>query len=313
MSRDNGPAVDSPAAGSQGFSFIIVSYNTLALTRAAVLSINLQAGKFPHEIILVDNHSPDGSAAVLQKEFPSLNVLALAENRGFAAANNAGARVARKDWLVLLNSDAELLADTLPVLDDLLRRHPEIDVLGGQLLNADGSLQTSANFPSRSAPNPNEPDGLRPASRIIGAFMVIRRETWQKLDGMDEGFFFYGEEFDFCHRAAQAGACLRWTPRVRVLHHGGGSSKSLHLRAAVEFYESQHYYWRKTEPGKSYDAKIRDNRRRLLLRVIWYFALSVPTLFLLPAFTGRLRKYFHLFKWYSQGCPKGWGLRPVAS
>jgi hypothetical protein len=311
MSRIDSPAAENQAATRPRFSFIIVSYNTLPLTRAAVLSINRHAAKFPHEVILVDNHSTDNSAANLRQEFPGLKIIAFEENRGFAAANNAGARMAEGDWLVLMNSDAELLADTMPALDDLLRRNPGLDVLGGQLLNPDGSLQTSAAFPPNSRHDRIEQRELVTVSGIVGAFMVIRRELWRKLNGMDEGFFFYGEESDFCHRAIKAGAALQWSPLIRVMHHRRGSSKKVNLRSSVEFWESQHYMWRKEMSELEYRANLRRYTFRFFFRVVWYFPLALLTAFRLPAFTGRLRKYFHLLKWHWHGCPPGWGLRPT--
>jgi GT2 family glycosyltransferase len=105
---------DNPAAENHPrFSFVVVSFNTLPLTRAAIFSIAKHAAPFPHEVILVDNHSTDGSVAALRQEFAGLKTIALEENHGFAAANNAGAKVAEGDWLILMNSDAELLADTI--------------------------------------------------------------------------------------------------------------------------------------------------------------------------------------------------------
>lgn len=295
------------------FSFLIVSYNTLPLTRAAILSIIKFAAPFPHEIILVDNHSTDGSAAALGREFAELKIIELEENRGFAAANNAGAKIATGDWLVLMNSDAELLADTMPVVDDLLRRNPRLDMLGGQLIFPDGSLQTSAAGIQKRHHDENEHNELISVAGIVGAFMVIRHELWRKLNGMDEGYFFYGEEADFGARAINAGAVLQWSPRFKVVHHRSGSSNKVNLRAIVENWESQHYDWRKYMSEPEYQAQVRHWTRRFLYRVAWYFSVSLLTLFLLPATTGRLRKYFHLLRWHQRGCPAGWGLRPLSS
>src|SRR5712675_2062785 len=131
---------DCPAKGHcvshPRFSFIIVSYNTLPLTCAAISSVIQNARDFSCEIILMDNHSTDNSVSSLRQEFPELKIIAFEENRGFAAANNAGARIATGEWLILMNSDAELLSDTMKPLDELLCRNPELDVLGGQLLNS---------------------------------------------------------------------------------------------------------------------------------------------------------------------------------
>lgn len=290
------------------FSFIIVSYNTLPLTRAAVSSIAKYASQFPHEVILVDNHSTDGSVAALRQEFADLKIIAFEENRGFAAANNAGAKVAEGDWLILMNSDAELLANTMPAIDDLLRRHAQLDVLGGQLLNPDGSLQTSV---SKCRPVRDDQRELVEVSGIVGAFMVVRRTMWQKLNGMDEGYFFYNEDVDFCDRAINAGAMLRWSPRFRIMHHRNASSKKVNLRSIVELWDGYHHSWRKEMSEQEYHSKVRRYGYRCFFRVIWYFSLSLPTFFLLPAFTVRLRKYFHLLRWHLHGCPAGWGLRPV--
>jgi len=309
MSRSDSPVADN----CPRFSFIIVSYNTLPLTRAAISSIAKHAASFPHEVILVDNHSTDGSVAALRQEFSGVKIIELEENCGFAAANNAGAKIATGDWLVLMNSDAELLAETMPVVDDLLRRNPRLDMLGGQLIFPDGSLQTSAAGIQKRHHGENEQNELVPVTGIVGAFMVIRHELWRKLNGMDEGYFFYGEEADFGARAIHAGAVLQWSPRFKVVHHRSGSSKKVNLRAIVENWESQHYDWRKYMSEPEYQANLRRWGRRFFFRVIWYFSLSLVTLFLLPSFTGRLRKYFHLLRWHRLGCPSGWGLRPPSS
>ena len=302
---------ESAAENRPRFSFIIVSYNTLPLTRAAVASVLKYSSPFSHEVILVDNHSADGTVEALRQEFPDLKILALDENRGFSAANNAGAAIAQGEWLVLMNSDAELFAETMPAIDDLLQRHPQLDVLGGQLLNPDGSLQTSvlSNYHLVR----DEVRELVEVSGIVGAFMVVRRELWQKLNGMDEGFFFYGEDADFCNRAIASGAMLRWSPRFKILHHRSGSSKKVNYRSFIENWEGQHYLWRKKMSPEEYRAAIHRNTSRFFWRTIWYFFLSVPTLFLLSAFRGRFLKYFHLLKWHLRGCPEGWGLRPVKS
>ncbi len=182
-------AVENHQAARPRFSFIIVSYNTLPLTRAAISSIAKYASQFPYEVILADNHSTDNSVAALRQEFADLKIITFEENRGFAAANNAGAKIADGEWLILMNSDAELFADTMSSVDDLLCRHPELDVLGGQLLNPDGSLQTSAAGLLNCHRDRNEQRELITVSGIVGAFMVIHRELWRKLNGMDEGFF----------------------------------------------------------------------------------------------------------------------------
>jgi hypothetical protein len=181
--------------------------------------------------------------------------------------------------------------------------------LGGRLLNPDGSSQTSvlSNYHRVR----HEQRELVEVSGIVGAFMVVRRALWQKLNGMDEGYFFYGEDLDFSVRAIAAGAMLRYSPRFSVVHHGGSSSSKADLRAIIEGWQSRHYVWRKEMSELAYRSHIRRCGVRFFFRVVWYFSLSLLTGFLLRAFTGRMRKYFHLLKWHLHGCPAGWGLRPV--
>jgi GT2 family glycosyltransferase len=307
-------AVENHRAMRPRFSFVIVSYNTLPLTRAAVSSIARHAPGFSHEVILVDNHSTDNSATVLRQEFSDLKIITHDQNHGFAAANNTGAKIAEGEWLILMNSDVELFAETIASLDDLLRRHTELDIVGGQLLNPDGSIQTSVILSHRNFrfEERHQREELVEVAGIIGAFMVVRRELWLKLDGMDEGFFFYGEETDFCRRATNAGAVIRWSPRFRVLHHRGGSIKAVNLPAAVEYWNSLHHSWKKEMSGRRYRLKVCQMTAVLAVRVVWYFFFALLTGFLLRQFRGRLRTYTYLFEWHLSGCPSGWGLRPIS-
>jgi len=305
-------AVEHSSGTGPRFSFIIVSYNTLSLTRNAIASICRYAGGAVHEIIVVDNGSTDNSVAVLRGEFPHLRLIELGCNRGFAAANNAGARVARGEWLILLNSDAELLAASLPEVDRLLTQHPQIDVLGAQLLNADGSLQGSV-FNERRTFRFEERHQQRELVQvlgIVGAFMVIRHALWQRLGGMDEEYFFYFEEADFCRRATDAGAVVRWSPRVRVTHHRGGSVGRSNSRAQIEYWRGKHLYWRKSRPPVAYRLLC----ARALLGVLFNFAgnslLCLLALGRSRKILNRFRSYALILAWHCRGCPAGWGLRP---
>lgn len=311
MSRNDYPMENFRA--SPRFSFIIVSYNTLALTRAAILSIGRSAQNLPHEIIIVDNHSADKSVSVLREEFPQLKIIAFEENRGYATACNAGAKQAESEWLIFLNSDAELLPDTMNILDDLLRKHPEIKFFGGQLLNFDGSLQRSVILyqKDRHFEERHQNKELMTVPGFIGAFMLVHRALWLELNGMDEGYFFYGEERDLVSRVVKTGALIHWSPQVRILHHRAGSSRKVNLKADVEFWTSLHYSLRKSMSDREYRATVRRKVIGMALRVIWYFTLALLTVFLLRAFTGRFRKYFHLLVWHLRGRPASWGLRPV--
>lgn len=297
------------------YSFIIVSYNTVELTLAALRSIRRLAAGFSHEVILVDNGSRDGTVGKVETDFPEVKCFVLSENRGFAAANNAGATAASGEWLVLMNSDAELLPDTMSQLDRTLEKHPETGVLGGQLLNSDDTLQSSVyvSEPIRHFEEAHQNEEIVKVDSVVGAFMVVRHTLWRQLNGMDEGFFFYFEESDFCWRAAQAGATVRWTPRFRVRHHGGASSGKANPKARVEYYTSLYHHWGKRMSSKLFARQRQTMTLKIASNVATNSLGCLITLFLLPSLRKRLNVYSYLLAWHWRGCPAGWGLRPKAA
>ena len=296
------------------FAFVIISYNTLALTRAGLASIRQYAAGIPHEVIVADNGSSDGSAFTLRQEFPEAQVLALGRNFGFAGAANRAVCFATAPWLILFNSDAELLADTMAKLEDLLARHPNTRILGGQLLNPDGSLQRSAwtkRFSGRFE-DKHQSVELIEVEGIIGAFTVIHHELWQQLGGMDEDFFLYYEETDFFRRARKKGVAVNWSPRVRVLHHRGGSTGRVNLPSKVEFCLSQDLFNRKYLPPVHYWAFRTIKVAGIAFNATSNFLLCGLTLGRHRTTRNRLRWYAHLLHWRFRGSPVEWGLRTEA-
>ncbi|MBI5384608.1 MAG: glycosyltransferase family 2 protein [Verrucomicrobia bacterium] len=292
------------------YCFIVVSYNTLSLTRAALASIRQHAAGFPHEVIVADNGSSDGSASTLPQEFPQAQVLALGQNYGFAGATNRATRLACAPWLVMFNSDAELLPETMSNVEDLLARHPNIDILGGQLLNSNGSLQRSVAIERspRRFEQQHQDIELVEVDGIVGAFMVIRHDLWRRLEGMDDGFFLYYEETDFCWRARQLGKTVHWSPRIRVLHHRGRSTGQVSLRAKVEFCRSHDRFSRKHLLPLRYWVFRVTNLASLAFNTAGNLFLCGLTLGLHPKIRSRLRWYSHLLNWRWRGCPAEWGL-----
>ena len=143
---------------------------------------------------------------------------------------------------------------------------------------------------------------------IIGAFMVIHRELWQRLGGMDEDFFLYYEENDFFCRARKAGATVRWSPRIRVLHQRGGSTSQVNLRSKVEFYRSQDCFNRKHLPPLHYWAFQTTQIAGLIFNTGGNLLLCGLTLGLHKKTRSRLRWYSHVLGWRFRGSPAGWGL-----
>jgi N-acetylglucosaminyl-diphospho-decaprenol L-rhamnosyltransferase len=203
-----------------------------------------------------------------------------------------------------------LLADTMMEVEALLARHPATRILGSQLLNSDGSLQRSVwnkRFSWRFEHQHQDVE-LMEVEGIIGAFMVIHRELWQRLGGMDEGFFLYYEEADFFRRARKEGATVRWSPRIRVLHQRGGSMARVNLRSKVEFYRSQDLFNRKHLPPLRYRAFHAAQAASLVFNSVGNLLLWGLTLGLHKKTRSRLQWYGHLLSWRLRGSPAGWGL-----
>lgn len=229
-------------------SILVISYNTLAMTRACLASVAAQT-RLPHEVILLDNASPDGSAAALGAEFPGLRLIASPENHGFARGNTIAAREACGEYLLLLNPDTVVQDGAIDRLVAFAGRCPRAGIWGGRTVFADGRLnpmsvfgdQTlwslvchafglSAAFRGSAAFNPElygawPRDTERDVDVVQGSFLLIRRELWERLGGFDPSFVMYGEEADLCRRARALGFQPRMTPEATIIHHAGASSR----------------------------------------------------------------------------------------
>lgn len=227
-------------------SIIIVNWNTCALLRDCLSSVFTGIGQLKAEVWVVDNGSTDGSLAMLAEEFPTVRLIANEENRGFAAANNQALAQATGRHVLLLNSDTvvhgSVLADAVWWLD----AHPGAGILGPRILNADGSVQGSASaFPSlyrlarqtlalHKAEAPNAGLTFQHQAQVIsGCAMFVRHAAMSQVGLLDEAFFFYGEETDWCRRFAKAGWRVIWAPVGEITHFGGGSVRRLNHRRDV--------------------------------------------------------------------------------
>jgi len=228
-------------------SIVIVSYNTKELTRECLVSIKKYAGDVSHEVFVVDNASVDGSADMVSEEFPRIQLIRMKENLGFAGGNNPAMKKASGRYVLLLNSDAFLaenvLADTIRYMDN----NKEVGVLGCKLTNPDGSMQPSA----RMLPGPINKilhiTGLAarfPSSKffgrvdfswwdhstprsvgwVVGAFFLIRQSTIDDIGILDDHYFLYFEEIDYCLTARRAGWDVVFYPYAQVVHLGGQSA-----------------------------------------------------------------------------------------
>lgn len=238
-------------------SVIIVSWNVRELLKKCLESVFRFSQNTNFEIIVVDNASSDGTVEMLRQNFPQVTLITNAKNCGFAAANNQGIRQAKGRCVLLLNPDTEFIEDTLAKVVAKMESDPPIGVLGCQLLNRDGSIQPSVrrfptvwsqlviltklhhvwptlldNYLARDFDYPpplpllgEEGINVVEVGQVMGAFFCVRREVFDKIGLLDEGYFIWFEEVDFCRRAKKAGYKVVYWPGTRVIHHGAQSFK----------------------------------------------------------------------------------------
>jgi GT2 family glycosyltransferase len=231
-------------------SIIIVSFNTRDVLRECLQSVMREAEGLAIETFVVDNHSGDGSAEMVETEFPQVRLLRSAVNLGFGAANNIALREARGRYFVLLNSDAFLDPQALHLSIAHMDATPDCGLGGGLLVGRDRAWQPSArafhslkgdaivylglagkypkskmfgNF-DRTWAAVHEPAAV---DWVPGAFSIIRPEALNKTGFFDEAFFLYYEEVDLCRRIKAAGYSIWYWPDVVITHIGGESSRKL--------------------------------------------------------------------------------------
>lgn len=224
------------------------------------------------EVWVVDNASADGSAAMVQAEFPQARLIVNPDNRGFSRANNQAITASDSRYVFLLNSDAALHSGALEALIAFADAHPQAGIFGPKVLNPDGTLQFSCRrFPSLGAgffrntvlgrlfPHNRyarnylmgdvDHSQPRPVDWLSGCAMLIRRDLIQAIGALDERFFMYCEDVDLCWRCRQAGREVMYAPSATVTHAIGGSSDKAAEAMIVEFHRSWYEFDKKRHPG----------------------------------------------------------------
>jgi GT2 family glycosyltransferase len=234
-------------------SIVIVSYNTVGILRDCLQAALLHSRALPTQIIVVDNASSDGSASMVQREFPSVHLIEAGANLGFGAANNLGVKATQAPFVLLLNSDAILHSDTGAALVDYLQRHPDVACVGPRIMLRDGRRQPKVfgEQPTlwRVSMQNLGLNRLFPRSRLLrgvdsdhlsgpemdtgwisGVCMAMRREDFVRIGGFDESIFMYCEDIDLCSRLQQRGGRIVHLDTQAVTHWLGASSKTTAAR-----------------------------------------------------------------------------------
>jgi GT2 family glycosyltransferase len=246
-------------------SIIIVNWNTRELTVNCLRSVFASSDGLSLDVILIDNASSDDSVEAVRREFPQVKLICNPRNIGFAGANNIGMEQACGESLLLLNSDTVVPPGALGAAYAYLQSHPDVGLCGIKLLNPDRSFQASyAHFPSLAgellsatglgarlvspyypSPRPVDGEAAQEVDWVAGAFMLVRRATYDRVGGMDTGYFMYSEETDWCYRIKRAGWSIRYLPEVSIIHIGGASTRQRSAEMTAELNKSKIRFFEK--------------------------------------------------------------------
>ena len=247
-------------------SVIIVNYNVRQFLESALASVGRAMEGVDGEIFVVDNASDDGSAEMVHATFPDVQLIQNDTNIGFARANNAGLARARGRLILLINPDTIVQEDSLREMIRFFDENPDAGLAGCKIMNPDGTFQLpcrrsfptpwvaftkivglSALFPkSRLFGRYNltylSPDETYEVDAVSGSFMMIRREVYEKIGGLDEAFFMYGEDLDWCYRVGEAGYKVYYVHSTKVIHFKGESTKRSAINEVAVFYDAMRLF-----------------------------------------------------------------------
>jgi GT2 family glycosyltransferase len=246
-------------------SILVVNWNTRELLNDCLISIKNSVARIQYETIVVDNGSVDGSVELVRQEFPWVHLIENAENLGFGAANNQAMLQSRGRHVLLLNSDATIRQNSAEALVGVLDRSPSVAVVGGKLLNPDGTFQESfSDFPTlksemliltylaRLIYPPSFPGYPAEQSRlprevdwVNGAFLAARRTAIDEVGMFDTSNFMYGEEVDWCFRFRQADWSVFYEPSALAYHRVGGSANRVPERRRAMIFRGKWWFLRK--------------------------------------------------------------------
>ena len=307
-------------------SVIIVNRNTADLLVTCLDHIFRSDLSDRPEVIVVDNGSTDDSVARARDAYPEITIIEAGRNLGFAAANNRALQEARGDFLLLVNTDALLEKDCAPKLLDLMHSDPTTGMAGPQLLNEDGSLQTSYEavptlatetlnrsllkrlFPRRFPGKSRRVDAAEPVEALIGAVMMIRRKALEQVGAFDEDYFFFLEETDLAVRMRRAAWKVVHEPRAKAVHLQGATANTFQAEARIEFYRSRYLFFQKHYGGLTRTVLTAVLTLNLTMNLLFLGVASFVTLGRIGPLSQSLRVRAALWKWHMQGCPASSGL-----
>lgn len=254
-------------------SVIIVNYNVKHFLEQCLHSVYKAAKGIETEIFVVDNNSVDGSAQLIREKFPDLHFIENKENVGFSRANNQAIRIAKGKYILLLNPDTVVEEDTFLKVIDFMEQHPEAGGLGVKMIDGKGAFlpESKRGLPtpwvafykmfglSKLFPNSRKfgkyhlsylsENEIHSVDVLAGAFMLMRKETLEKVGLLDETFFMYGEDIDLSYRITLGGYKNYYFPETTIIHYKGESTKKGSLNYVKVFYNAMIIFARKHFSG----------------------------------------------------------------
>ncbi|MGR3303442.1 MAG: glycosyltransferase family 2 protein [Candidatus Scalindua sp.] len=307
-------------------SFIIVNWNTRDILINCLNSIYKTVTDIDCEIYVVDNNSTDGSQEAVKNGFPDVKLIENSVNTGFAHANNQALSVMQGIFAVLLNSDAVLQEDAIRNLLTFMNNTPNAGIAGVQLINEDGSRQNSIdNFPSLETEIFNKsilrlifPNRYPGKGRIyhnpikvdsvIGACMMVRKEAMDAVGLLDEDYFIFLEETDWCFRMRKKGWKVYHVPDSKVFHLSGHSKKKAPGESQIEYYKSLYKFFRKNKDHVSYLTLRILKPCKIFINLLLNILGNLITLFQNKKLRDRLLKYYKILIWHLFLCPDSMGI-----
>lgn len=250
-------------------SIIIVNYNTKELLKQTIQSVMDTTKNIEYEIIVSDNNSKDGSQSMIKESFSKVMLIENKDNLGFPRGNNVAIKKAKGRYILLLNSDTMVLKNCIEQCVNYMDNDKKIGTLGCKLVLKDGTLDHAC---KRGFPTPEaslfymlkfnklfpenkkfgaytmgylNDDSINEVGSLTGAFMMVRREAIEKVGLLDEDFFMYGEDIDWCYRIKEAGYKVIYYPKVKTIHYKGQSSKKKRLKTIYEFHRAMILFYNK--------------------------------------------------------------------
>jgi len=287
-------------------SIVIVTYECRELVRACLRAIRPAVGDLTHEIIVADNASTDGVVTMLRAEWPTVSIIEMGSNTGFARANNRAIASSQGRWILLLNPDTEAAPGSIAEMAHFMGSRRDVGVVAPQLLNTDLTDQgTARSFPTAAAAffgrrslmtrlfpknrisrrymSGREVGGLDPfeVDWVSGAALMVDRDVISRVGGLDEGFFMHWEDADWCYRVKAAGLKVFCVPAARIIHHEGGSRRGWPPRQIWAFHHGAFRFYSKHHASSiwnplRYVAALGLGTRAIGLLAVWLLRPHAP-------------------------------------